>query len=92
MSVQHLTHDEQERLYYLAGRTGVARILGELADAPDPEDIEAEFEAKYETVEEQSEFRRTAIETILKLCDEPGTKRQLVAAIKRLVEESFVEL
>jgi len=41
---------------------------------------------------EQSEFRAQLIQEIIALCDEPGTKKDLVAAIKRALKNSHVVL
>lgn len=56
------------------------RLADELADRP----TEAEIE--------QSEFRAQLIQEIIALCDKPGSKKELVAAIKTALENSYVEL
>ena len=45
-----------------------------------------------ESALEQSEFRAQLILEIIKLCDTITTKKDLVAAIKRALENSYVEL
>ena len=59
-----------------------------LADRP----TEAEMEKRYEIQLEQSEFRAQLIQEIIELCDKPGSKKDLVAAIKTALENSYVEL
>ena len=63
------------------------RLADELADRP----TEAEME-RYEIQLEQSEFRAQLIQEIIELCDKPGGKKDLVAAIKTALENSYVEL
>ena len=41
---------------------------------------------------EQSEFRAQLIQEIIELCDKSGSKKDLVAAIKTALENSYVEL
>ena len=60
------------------------RLADELADRP--------TEAEYESPLEQSEFRAQLIQEIIELCDKPGSKKDLVAAIKTALENSYVEL
>ena len=62
------------------------RLADELADT------EAEMEKRYEIPLEQSEFRVQLIKEIIALCDKPGSKKELVAAIKTALENSYVEL
>lgn len=64
------------------------RLLGEVAERP----TESEMEKRYESPLEQSEFRAQLIEEILALCERPGSKKELVAAIKTAYENSYVEL
>lgn len=64
------------------------RLVDELADRP----TEAEMEERYESPLEQSEFRAQLIQEIIALCDKPGSKKELVAAIKMALENSYVEL
>jgi len=63
------------------------RLADELADRP----TEDEMEKWYERLE-QSEFRAQLIEEIIALCDKPGSKKDLVVAIKIALENSYVEL
>ena len=64
------------------------RLSDELADRP----TEAEMEKRYERSLEQSEFRAQLIQEIIELCDKSGSKKDLVAAIKTALENSYVEL
>lgn len=64
------------------------RLLDELESRP----TEAEIEKRYESPLEQSEFRAQLIQEILALCDTSGNKKDLVAAIKMALENSYVEL
>ena len=64
------------------------RLADELRDRP----TEAEMERRYESPLEQSEFRAQLIREIIELCDKPGSKKDLVAAIKTALENSYVEL
>ena len=64
------------------------RLADELADRP----TEAEMEKRYESPLEQSEFRAQLIKEIIELCDRPGSKKDLVVAIKMALENSYVEL
>ena len=52
----------------------------------------AEVEKRYESQLEQSEFRAQLIQEIIALCDKPGSKKDLVVAIKMALENSYVEL
>ena len=70
----------------LMGR--LERLADELADRP----TEAEMEKRYESPLEQSEFRAQLIKEIIELCDRPGSKKDLVSAIKMALENSYVEL
>ena len=70
----------------LMGR--LERLADELADRP----TEAEMEKRYESPLEQSEFRAQLIQEIIELCDKPGSNKDLVAAIKMALENSYVEL
>ena len=70
----------------LMGR--LERPADELADRP----TEAEMEKRYESPLEQSEFRAQLIKEIIELCDRPGSKKDLVSAIKMALENSYVEL
>jgi len=45
-----------------------------------------------EQIEEQSEFRRSLIEDILKACERLGSKKELVDKINQLSGDSCVEL
>lgn len=45
-----------------------------------------------EQIEEQSEFRRSLIEDILRACDRSGSKKELVDKINQLSGDSYVEL
>ena len=49
-------------------------------------------EKRYERSLEQSEFRAQLIQEIIELCDKSGSKKDLVAAIKTALENSYVEL
>lgn len=53
---------------------------------------EAEMEKRYESPLEQSEFRAQLIQEIIALCNRPGSKKDLVSAIKMALENSYVEL
>lgn len=64
------------------------RLADELAECP----TEADMEQRYEIQLEQSEFRAQLIQEIIELCDKPGDKKDLVAAIKTALENSYVEL
>ena len=64
------------------------RLADELAERP----TEEEMEKRYESPLEQSEFRAQLIEEIIALCDKPGSKKDLVVAIKMALENSYVEL
>jgi len=64
------------------------RLLDELEERP----TEGEMEKRYESPLEQSEFRAQLIQEILSLCDKPGSKKDLVTAIKMARENSYVEL
>ena len=64
------------------------RLSDELADRP----TKAEMEKRYEIQLEQSEFRAQLIQEIIELCDKSGSKKDLVAAIKTALENSYVEL
>ena len=64
------------------------RLSDELAQRP----TEAEMERRYESPLEQSEFRAQLLRGIIALCDKPGSKKNLVAAIKIALDESYVEL
>jgi len=64
------------------------RLADELVDRP----TEAEMEKRYESPLEQSEFRAQLIQEIIELCDKSGSKKDLVAAIKTALENSYVEL
>ena len=64
------------------------RLSEELADRP----TKAEMEKRYEIQLEQSEFRAQLIQEIIELCDKSGSKKDLVAAIKTALENSYVEL
>ena len=64
------------------------RLANELADRP----TETEMEKRYERSLEQSEFRAQLIQEIIELCDKSGSKKDLVAAIKTALENSYVEL
>ena len=68
--------------------TRCERLVDELADRP----TEAEMEKRYESPLEQSEFRAQLIQEIIELCDKSGSKKDLVAAIKTALENSYVEL
>ena len=68
--------------------TRCERLVDELADRP----TEAEMEKRYESPLEQSEFRAQLIQEIIALCDRPGSKKDLVSAIKLALENSYVEL
>ena len=68
------------------------RLADELADRPTEAEMEAEMEKRYESPLEQSEFRAQLIQEIIELCNKPGSKKDLVAAIKTALENSYVEL
>ena len=64
------------------------RLSDEVRDRP----TEAEMKKRYESPLEQSEFRAQLIQEIIALCDRPGSKKDLVSAIKMALENSYVEL
>ena len=64
------------------------RLVDELVDRP----TEADMEERYASALEQSEFRAQLIQEIIELCDKSGSKKDLVAAIKTALENSYVEL
>ena len=64
------------------------RVVDELRDTP----TEDEFEKRYESPLEQSEFRAQLIQEIIAICDKPGNKKELIADIKSAIENSYVEL
>ena len=67
--------------------------LESLIEQETGEEAEARLEKSYESAMEQSEFRAQAIQEILELCEASGgTRRDLVKAIRALVENSYVEL
>ena len=66
----------------------LAATLDKLAERP----TEAEMEKRYESPLEQSEFRAQLIQEIILLCDKPGSKNDLVSAIKTALDNSYVEL
>ena len=68
------------------------RRLDELVGKETPEEVESRLEKTYESALEQSEFRAQLIQEIITLCDKPGTKKDLVAAIESALENSYVEL
>lgn len=51
-----------------------------------------ELEKRHERSLEQSEFRAQLIQEIIELCNKSGSKKDLVAAIKTALENSYVEL
>lgn len=87
--MMYRTDDELERMWWLAGAADISDLYAERGAHAGLEDA---LEKQYERRDEQSEFRRELIERIQKLCDEPGTKKDLVGAIKMAIENSFVEL
>jgi hypothetical protein len=66
----------------------LGKALDELAECPD----EGVMEKRFEVQLEQSEFRAQLLTEILELCEQHGSKAELVKAIKLVVENSFVEL
>ena len=64
------------------------RLSDELAERP----TESEMQKRYESPLEQSEFRAQLIQEIIELCNKPGSKKDLVTAIKTALENSYVEL
>ena len=68
------------------------RRFYDLAEEADSKFTEDEMEKRYESPLEQSEFRVQLIQEIIALCDKPGSKKDLVAAIKTALENSYVEL
>ena len=70
----------------------LSRRLEALYGKETPEEIEARLERTYESALEQSEFRAQLIQEIIGLCDQAGTKKDLVKAIKYALENSYVEL
>lgn len=87
------TDEELSRMWYLVGAPDLADVYARAHDAETAlEELESKFERQYEAQLEQSEFRRELLERIIELCDEGGTKKELVAAIKTALENSFVEL
>jgi len=70
----------------------LARRLEIYAIRETPESIETKLEREYEVRLEQSYFRGELIETILALCEQPGTKKGLIGAIKIALANSQVEL
>lgn len=83
------TNEEWERLLWEQGWQVMADKIARL-DAL--EGLEATLEKEYECREEQSEFRRALIEEILGFCDSATTVRDLKAAIRKAVADSYVEL
>jgi len=63
------------------------RLADELADR-----LARPTEAEMEKPLEQSEFRAQLIQEIIELCDKSGSKKDLVAAIKTALGNSYVEL
>lgn len=70
----------------------LTRRLDDLAGRETGEEAETRLEKSYESAMEQSEFRAQLIQEILDMCDGAGTRKELVAAIKSAVENSYVEL
>lgn len=68
------------------------RLADELADRPTEAEMEKRYESALESALEQSEFRAQLIREIIELCDKSGSKKDLVAAIKTALENSYVEL
>lgn len=68
------------------------RRLSIYAGQESPESVENRLEKEYEVRLEQSYFRGQLIEAILELCEQPGTKKGLIGAIKIALENSQVEL
>ena len=68
------------------------RRCTDLAAERDERLTEDEMEKRYESPLEQSEFRAQLIQEIIALCDKPGSKKDLVSAIKMALENSYVEL
>jgi hypothetical protein len=68
------------------------RRLDELAANELPEDIEERLKKTYEVDMEQSEFRANLIREIQLLCEQPGSKEDLISAINKSVSNSYVEL
>ena len=68
------------------------RRLDELVGKETPEEVESRLEKTYESALEQSEFRAQLIQEIIALCNKPGSKKDLVSAIKMALENSYVEL
>ena len=68
------------------------RRLSIYAGQETPESVENRLEKEYEVRLEQSYFRGQLIEAILELCEQPGTKKGLIGAIKIALENSQVEL
>ncbi|MBK6587890.1 MAG: hypothetical protein IPG22_06200 [Acidobacteria bacterium] len=78
----HLTPAEKE----------LAKRLGDLVGEETAEEIESRLEKTYARVIEQSEFRAQLIQEVIALCDRPGSKKDLISAIKSALENSYVEL
>ena len=70
----------------------LADALKEALDKDDDKYTEEQMEKRYESPLEQSEFRAQLLQEILALCDQAGTKVELVKAIKLALENSYVEL
>lgn len=68
------------------------RRLEAIVDLETGAEVEARIEKSYESAMEQSEFRAQCIGEILELCDSTRSHVDLVARIKSLVENSYVEL
>lgn len=82
-----LTFEEEERRWYMIGSPELADVFHALDTMPKAED----FEKKYESPMEQSEFRRALLEDIQTLCkNEPRSK--LAKAILKALDDSYVEL
>lgn len=72
------------------------RRFSETAGGESAEEVESRIAKSYESPLEQSEFRAQALVEILELCDKSPDRyretKELIAAIRATVENSYVEL
>lgn len=57
-----------------------------------PENVESRLEKEYEVQLEESEFRVNLIREIQLLCEQPGSKKDLVDSMNSAILNSLVEL
>lgn len=92
MPTGHLIASLEAQGWLTPAEAELARRLEDLYGREDPEKVEARLEKAHERALEQSEFRAQLITEIVELCDQEGTKKDLVQAIKTALENSYVEL